>query len=150
MNKEAAAAAPTVGITNEDLTRRELDLRRFEEGLKERGRDLETRERTVAVELEGLETERAEVQDLWNKIETSRTGLAGTIDEKAITELERRRSELDVLYLKFSQREEEIRKNEQRLEGEWTRLHAIEEELTDLARILKSKEDEMRKLDGQA
>jgi len=150
MNKEAAAAAQTVHVTSDDLARREIDLRRLEEALRERGRDIETRERTVAVELERLEKERAEVQDTWDKVEASKAGPAGTIDEKAVTEMERRRNELDALYLKISQREEEIHKNEQRLESEWSRLHAIEEELTDLARVLKSKEDEMRKLDGQA
>jgi len=52
------------------------------------------------------------------------------------------------MYLKLADREDIIRKDEHRLEGEWTRLHSIEGELSDLAKMLKSREDEMRKLDG--
>jgi peptidoglycan hydrolase CwlO-like protein len=145
LSKPQAAAA-----TDDTLLRREIGLRSLEEQLRTRERDLETKERTVAVEMERLERERAEVQDLWDKIDSSKKGLAAVMDEKTIVELERRKQELDALYLKISDREETIRKDEARLDGEWARLHSIEEELADLAKVLKSKEDEIKKLDGSA
>jgi DNA repair exonuclease SbcCD ATPase subunit len=132
---------------DEVLLRREIELRTFEETLLSKDRDIETKERTLAVELERLEKERAEVQDLWNKIEDSKKGIALGIDEKTIAELERRKNELDDMYLKLSQREETTRKDEQRLESEWGRLQSMEEELSGLARMLKSKEDEIRRMD---
>ncbi|MGQ9587923.1 MAG: hypothetical protein ACUVT7_06040, partial [Thermoplasmata archaeon] len=105
-------------------------------------------ERPVAVELERLEKERTEVEDLWEKIDASKQGLAAAVDEKMIAELERRKQEIDNLYLKLSEREDNVRKDELRLEGEWTRLQTIEEELSELAKILKAKEDELKKMDG--
>jgi chromosome segregation ATPase len=132
---------------DEVLLRREIELRTLEETLLSKDRDIETKERTLAVELERLEKERAEVQDLWSKIEDSKKGIALGIDEKTIAELERRKNELDDMYLKLSQREETTRKDEQRLESEWGRLQSMEEELSGLARMLKSKEDEIRRMD---
>ena len=130
------------------IHRKEVELHSLEESLLGRERDLETKERTLAVELERLEKERAEVQDLWSKIEESEKGIKAGIDEKMIAELDKRKSELDGLYLKMALREDQIRKDEQRLEGEWGRLQMMEEELSGLAKLLKSKEDEIRRLDG--
>jgi DNA repair exonuclease SbcCD ATPase subunit len=145
LSKPQAAAA-----SDDTLLRREVELRNLEELIRSRERDLETKERTVAVEMERLEKERAEVQDQWNNIDASKKGLVAVMDEKTLADLERRRQEMDALYLKLSNREETIRKDERRLEGEWSRLHAIEEELSDLAKVLKLKEEEIRKLDGAA
>jgi hypothetical protein len=72
------------------------------------------------------------------------------VDEKTMQELERRKADLDGAYLKLSEREEAIRKDEVKLEGEWTRLQSLEEELSDLAKVLKLKEEEIKKLEGQA
>ncbi len=136
--------------TDEALMRREMEIHAHEESMKNRDRDLETRERTVAVELEKLEKERTEVKDLWDKVENSKKGLAAMVDEKTIAELERRKQELDSLYLKLADREESVRKDEHHLEEEWTRLHSIEEELSDLALVLKTKETDIKKFDGSA
>ena len=145
----ASLSKPQAATPNDEiLLRREIELRTLEGVLQSKERDFETKERTLAVELERLEKERAEVQDLWTKIDASKKGLATGIDEKTISELERRKNELDDMYLKLSQREEAVKKDEQHLEGEWGRLQSMEEELSGLARMLKSKEDEIRKLDG--
>jgi chromosome segregation ATPase len=150
-HKAASLTRPQAAtVTDDALLRREIELRNLEEQLRSRGRDLETKERTVAVEMERLEKERTEVQDLWDKVDFSKKGIAAAMDEKTIVELERRKQELDQLYLKLSDREETIRKDEARLEGEWNRLQTIEEELSDLARVLKSKDDDMKRLDGPA
>jgi hypothetical protein len=136
--------------TDEALVRRELELRRVEEDFRLRERDQETKERTVAVELERLEKERVEIQDMWEKVEGASKGLTTLADEKTMQELERRKADLDGAYLKLSEREEAIRKDEVKLEGEWTRLQSLEEELSDLAKLLKLKEEEIKKLEGQA
>jgi len=141
-------AQEAIAANEENLLRREVEVRALEGQLKGREQDLETRERTITVEVDRLDKERAEVQDLWEKVQESKKDLAAVVDEKTIAELERRKKELDDMYLKLAEREGEISKDEHRLEGEWTRLHSIEEELSDLARLLKSREDELRKMDG--
>jgi len=146
--KPAPPVGEQKGVTDDALTRRELELRHLEEQIHLRERDAETRERTVAVEIERLEKERVEIQDLWEKVDGSKKGLTNMVDGKTLEELARRTQETDDLFLKLTEREETIRKDEQRLEGEWERLHVIEEELSDLAKLLKNKEDELRRTDG--
>jgi len=51
----------------------------------------------------------------------------------------------------FGDRLSELAKsNEQRLEADWERLHSIEEELSEFAKLLKSRDEELRKLEGGA
>ncbi|MCJ7607403.1 MAG: hypothetical protein MUO94_06130, partial [Thermoplasmata archaeon] len=76
-------------------------------------------------------------------MEGAKSGLAA-VDEKTIEELGRRQTELDDSYLKLSEREGTLRGDEKRLEEEWTRLHSIEEELAQLAHILKDREEQFR------
>ena len=71
-------------------------------------------------------------------------------DQSLIKDLERRKQELDQLYLRLGEREEAIRKDEKRLEEEFGRLQALEEELSECARVLKSKEEDMKKIEGAA
>jgi dsDNA-specific endonuclease/ATPase MutS2 len=100
------------------------------------------------VDSERIEKERAEVQDVWSKIEATKAGFSEAVDEKTIAELERRKQELDDMYLKISDRENALRKDEERLESEWVRLQSMEEELAGLARTLKTREDETKKVGG--
>jgi chromosome segregation ATPase len=103
----------------------------------------------LAAEMGRTETERAEVQDLWEKVEGSKEGLA-SVDAKTFEELERRKKDLDEAYLRLTGREEDVRKDEQHLEEEWDRLRSIQDDLTQLAEVLKAREDELKKTDGGA
>ncbi|MCU0852919.1 MAG: hypothetical protein MUC90_06705, partial [Thermoplasmata archaeon] len=146
-----AKARPSSAQTSEDtLLRKEMDLKNMAEQLKSHERDLESKERTMVVEMERLERERAEVQDLWNEIDASKKGMASVMDESLIKDLERRKQELDQAYLKLGEREEAIRRDEKRLDEEFSRLQALEEELTECARVLKTKEEDMKKIEGAA
>ena len=69
------------------------------------------------------------------------------VDEKTIGELESRKTQLDDAYLRLAEREEALRTDEQRLEVEWERMHSIEEELAQLAQVLKSREEALKKLE---
>ncbi|UCE80364.1 MAG: hypothetical protein JSV94_04150, partial [Methanobacteriota archaeon] len=93
-----------------------------------------------------LERERAEIQDLWERVEGAKDGLSA-VDEKTIEELETRKAQLNDAYLRIAEREEELRADEQRLELEWERMHSIEEDLAKLANILKSREEQLKKLE---
>ncbi|MCJ2532668.1 MAG: hypothetical protein LN411_01950, partial [Candidatus Thermoplasmatota archaeon] len=149
LTKEAEAAGgrpERSDLTDEAALKREVDLRQMEESVKMRERDLEAREKTMVLEIDRLEKERVEVEDLWNKLEGAKEGLS-TIDEKTIEELERKKSQLDDTYLRLAEREEELRTDEKRLETEWERLHSIEEELAQLAQLLKTREDGLEKLE---
>jgi len=137
-------------VTEDSLLRKELEIRAFEESVMNRERDLETKERTIALEMERLEKERVEIRDLWESVEGTKKGLSTVVDEKTVQELARRKAELDDMYLKLSQREEKIRRDEEHIEGEWSRLQLIEGELSDLAKVLKAKEEEVKKLESQA
>jgi len=135
-------------VGDEQLARRDAELRAFEERLRARERDLETRERTVAIEAEKLERDRIEVKDLWDKVEDSKKGIAVALDEKMLKALETRRLELDAAYLKLSEREENLRRDEQRLEDERHGLDSMREELEDIAKVLRSREEEMKRTGG--
>ena len=133
-------------LSDEAALKREIDIRQMDDSVKMRERELETREKTMILEIDRLEKERAEVEDLWSRLEGAKEGLS-TVDEKTIEELERKKSELDDAYLRLAEREEGLRHDEQRLESEWERLHSIEEELAQLAQLLRSREDQLEKLE---
>jgi len=62
----------------------------------------------VAVELERLEKSGPRSKTSGTRSKNSKKGLAAMVDEKTIAELERRKQELDSLYLRLADREEAV------------------------------------------
>jgi chromosome segregation ATPase len=144
--KEALSRLKDEGALSEALRKEieenEKSLKNFENDVMARESDNISKERTIAAEIDRLEVERAEIGELWEKLDAAKQSIAPSMDPELV---EKQRKEFEEKFVELSRREDAVKTDEQQLKIEWARLRNLEQELMHMANQLMEKNQDKDK-----